>query len=221
MPKASHASRLERLEDRGGVKHAELAESTRTYAAQLAAERAEWAALPRDEKLARRRAELAQLDADFAKATAAEWCGNLYDIRSSQLELEILELAGAPREWCENARDWAWRRLWAHEHGPAFVMKAGGLVLPEPAEETAARYERNRQAALEARKDWGRYRWLLDSAAEQADARELAQEVQRQEPRPRPRPEVKAPEADPIAPYRGRQAPPTEPDPPLFQPGEY
>lgn len=201
MPSQTLRAEIEALKTRVGVKHA--TEDTGAFAAQLQAEREAWAALPRREKLERKRAELERLDVEFAKAPPEEFCPNLFDIRTSQLELEILELAGAAREWIENARDWSQRRIWAHKLGR----------MNETPEEAKQRYEVIREQALQARRDWQRYRWLLDESEERRDLEEGQREAaeRRITARPHRREPPAASESDWVAPFRGTFKDPTEP----------
>ncbi len=156
-------TRIEELEARSdalGTKYAKLAKKRRALAAQLEAARQAWEALPREQKMERKRKELAELDERF-KAEPGKFCPNIYDAHSSALELDILELAGAPREHIERARVWQQGRIWRHERGPKWHLRDRILTTDETPEQAQKRYEAAREAALQARRDWESYRsWV-------------------------------------------------------------
>lgn len=108
-------------------------ESRRRWA-KILAERERIKALPREEKLAHLRNELAKEDAKFEEDDP-RFCPDLYDMRTSLLETQIMELQGASLELLNKARTWANQRFrvinrgrelarqaredWKQWHGPA------------------------------------------------------------------------------------------------------
>lgn len=115
--------RLEELERRLAPRYPAWVEENRrrreAYQEELEADRAAYQALPTAGKIEHKRKELAELDANYeqSKAPGAEWpvSPHLWDISTSYIELDILTLEGATRDFMSAARDWSQRRFWRHQ----------------------------------------------------------------------------------------------------------